>query len=60
MSAAPYPVVPTTVSTTRMLLGLSAVSTGLDQIERGQVEEGKNTARLGLDFMRTLLAGDGQ
>lgn len=40
---------------TRLLLGLSAVSTGLDEIERGHVEGGAKCARHGLDYLRGIL-----
>lgn len=42
-------------SNTRLMLGLSAISTGLDQIESGKIEDGKASVRVGLDFLRVML-----
>lgn len=42
-------------SMTRLLLGLSAVGTGLQQIEHGKVESGVTCARAGLEFLRREL-----
>lgn len=41
-----------TIPSVRFLFGLSAVSTGLDQIERGKVDDGAKCARHGLEFLR--------
>lgn len=47
---------PPPVSRTRILLGLSAVATGLKQIECGQVADGMSVARHGLEFLRGLVS----
>lgn len=41
------------------LLGLSAVSTGLDQVKRGETEAGHAVAAHGLTLLRGLLGGEG-
>lgn len=38
-------------------LALSAINTGLDQIQRGRVEEGERVARHGLDYLRGKIEG---
>lgn len=44
------------LNATQVMLGLSAISTGLEQIERGKVGEGYAIARHGLDYLRELLS----
>lgn len=44
----------------RMQWGLLAVSEGLEQIERGKVEQGKLTIRMGLRFLNGLISGAGK
>lgn len=40
---------------TGLLLGLSAIATGLEQVERGQVKAGTACARHGLEFLHNEL-----
>lgn len=46
-----------TLDRTKLLLGLSAVSTGLDQVKRGETEAGHAVAAHGLEFLRGMLGG---
>lgn len=46
------------ITTARLLLGLSAIATGLEQIKRGQIDAGRVTAQAGCEFLRDML-GDG-
>lgn len=46
------------ITTARLLLGLSAIKTGLDQIERGQVDAGKRVAQYGVEFLNQLITAD--
>lgn len=43
-----------TVPAVSYMLGLSAISTGLDQIARGNVASGERVARHGLEFLRQV------
>lgn len=42
-------------TTTRLLLGLSAIGTGLQLIERGRIASGVKCAQAGLEFVRKEL-----
>lgn len=50
ISAAPH------ASMTRLLLGLSAIGTGLQNIERGKTEDGLACIRHGYEFLRKELS----
>lgn len=40
---------------TRILLGLSGVTTGLDLIKSGRIEEGTRVAEHGVEYLRSML-----
>lgn len=42
---------------TRLMFGLAAINTGLEQLESGKTEDGIASVRAGLDFLRPMIGG---